>query len=340
MHPTRAAIGALDFSLRLAFFLVAPFCLAFVAALFPISGALAQLGLALVGFLASELVRDVAVRSRAARWLFSSSLQFEAYYRAHPPRPFLYYVFYPFLFPYWLAVPEARREFLLYKGYTLASFALLVVSLGVSYVRAFPPELGLEDFAPIALGTLAAETVAVLVLLMPLMTTVVHYHSRRAPRRLATLLVAGMLSVGTAGYLLERPRDPVVSLATRARVRLRAKARPSSVYRAHMHALRDAWQALPNPDSDVDTDGKVQGLALEQAHTALESFYRTDEAHSFDLWLSRRSKHAVLVLYFESRGKKGPIWLALETGGKIIQDPKKLPRGAFVAMKHAADAVE
>ncbi|MGH7293808.1 MAG: hypothetical protein ACRELB_02690, partial [Polyangiaceae bacterium] len=207
--------SALDLSLRLTFFAAAPFLLVFVAAIFPVTGAVAQVGLALVAFFLGEGLRRITARSRLAGWLLASQLEFEAYYRAHPPRPFLYYVFYPLLFPYWLVVRDARSEFLLFKGYTLASLALLVASLGFQFLRSFPPELGLKDFLPIAGGTFAVETVVVLTFLMPIVTSVVHFHTIRAPRRLAALLAVGFVSVTVAVWRLELRRDPVVSFATR-----------------------------------------------------------------------------------------------------------------------------
>jgi hypothetical protein len=214
---------ALDLALRLAFFATVPLVLVFAAALYPVTGAIVQIGLALVIFVLGEAVRGLAARSPLVKKLLGNQLAFDAYYRANPPRPFLYYVFYPLLFPYWLTNDRARREFLLYKGYTLSSFVLLLVSLAVQFWRAFPPELSFADFAPIAAKTFLAETIVVLMFLMPIVTSVVHYHSTRATRRLAVILLAGAISSGLAVARLERARDPVVSLATRERVRLRTK---------------------------------------------------------------------------------------------------------------------
>jgi hypothetical protein len=329
-------ISTLDFGLRIAFFAIAPCCLAFAALLFPVSGALLQIGLALAVLLAGELPRELASRSRLMRFVLSSQFAFDAYYREHPPRPFLYYVCYPLLFPYWLWVRDARREFWLYRGFTLTSFCLLLASLAVSYLLAFPPELGLRQFAPLALGTLLVEAIVVLMLLMPLVTTVVHYHARKAGYRLAALLIVGGLSVTVAVCLLERRRDPVVSFATRARVRLRTNAQPSRAYQSQLGALRAAWQVLPPGSLEVDRDGKVEGLPLERAHTALANFYKHDEAQAFDLWLSRERRRAVLVIYFEARRGHGPIFLAVDQSGRPLKEPEELPRGAFAAMRHAA----
>jgi len=57
--------------------------------------------------------------------LLKEAFAFESYYREQRPRPFAYYLVYPLLFPYWLVNREARQEFLMFRGYTLASFLIL-----------------------------------------------------------------------------------------------------------------------------------------------------------------------------------------------------------------------
>jgi hypothetical protein len=329
--------AVLDFVLRLAFFASAPFLLVFAAELFPVTGALVQVGIALVAFFAGEALRRVSSRSRVVARLLSGQLAFDAYYRAHRPRPFLYYVFYPLLFPYWLSNPEARREFLLFKGYTLASFALLVFSLVAQYLQYFQPELAVRDFLPIAAGTLLAEAVVVLMFLMPLVTSVVHFHLGRAPGRLAALLAVAFVSVTVAVVRVERRRDPIVSFATRIRVGLRTKAKPGAAEHAQASALHAAWRALPKEKKDVDSDGKIEGEVLDAAHDALATFYKNDEAHAFDLWYSRTAKRAVMVVYFEARRSHAPIWLAMNGMGTLTHDVRQLPTGAFLAMKKATE---
>src|SRR5262249_6604320 len=159
-------------------------------------------------------------------------------------------------FPYWLWVREARREFLIYKGYSVATFLWLVGSLVFQYYRAFPPELGLKAFVPLALGSFVVESAVVLMFLMPIVTSVVHFHTNKAPHRLAALLVVGFLSMGAALVRIEARRDPVVSYATRTRVRLRTAARPTQANDTLTKGLRAAWAALPSNKGDVDTDGK------------------------------------------------------------------------------------
>jgi hypothetical protein len=324
--------SALDFLLRLAFFATVPFVLVLVAALFPVTGALVQVALGLAAFFAGEALRRWSARSRLVSWAASGQLEFEAYYREHPPRPFLYYVFYPLLAPYWLFQTEARREFLLFKGYTLASFAFLVLSLVVQYLTSFPPQLGVRSFLPIAAGTFAIETAVVLMFLMPIVTSVVHYHRQREPGLLVALLLAGIVSSSFAIARLERRRDPIVSFATRQRVRMRTAAAAKPAQAAQTAALRAAWQALPKEKKDVDHDGKVEAEVLDAAHEALMPFYKNDEANAFDLWYTHNAKSWLVVLYFEARGRNDPIWLAMTSAGAVTRDAKQLPRGAFNAM--------
>jgi len=327
--------ASLDFAVRLAFFAAAPFLVVLATALFPITGALVQVGLGLVAFFAGEALRRLSARSKIVAWVVSPQLEFEAYYREHPPRAFLYYVFYPLLFPYWLAVKAARREFLLYKGYTLASFALLLASLGWQYWRSFPPELGARDFAFIAGGTFVVETIVVLMFLMPIVTTVVHYHRNRFSWRLGVLLAVAIASITVAIVRIERRRDSVVSFATRIRVTKRTAARAQAAEQAQQRALWAAWRRLPKEKDDVEVDGKVEGGALDAARDALATFYRSDEAHAFDLWYSKKGKSKVLVLYFEARRNNDPIWLAMSPTGTVSRDARALPRGAFNAMWRA-----
>jgi hypothetical protein len=78
----------------------------------------------------------------------------------------------------------------------------------------------------------------------------------------------------------------------------------------------------------------VEGKPLEVAHAALEAFYKHDEAYAFDLWASPRHRPKLLVVYFEARTRKPPIWLAWREGAET-HDPKLLPKGAFTAMRQA-----
>lgn len=334
-----------DFVLRLAFFALAPLLIVLVTAVFPVTGALVTIGLALAVFLFAEAAKNLTTRFPILKKALSGQLEFEAYYRAHPPKPFLYYVFYPLLFPYWLVEPKARKEFLLYKGYTLVSIGLLVLGAGWQFYRYWLPELGFLQFAAVFAAQLLVETLLVLMLVMPIVTSVVKLHATGERWRLAALLLVGLASSGVAVYRIEKRRDPIVSFATRERVGMRTDSKPELAKKAERAALKAAWKVLPKEMDDVDKDGKVEGEALEAAHEALLAFYKQDEAFAFDVWLGKAPKKhgadgpAIMVVYFEARRGKPPIFLASTRMGYEIADPKALPKGALVAMKHAADGV-
>jgi len=327
-------VSQVDFLLRLLFFLAAPLGIVVVAELFPVRGALVDVGLALGVFFARERAHRLAERSLTVRWLLAEALEFEGFYRSRPPRPFLYYLLYPFLFPYWLLVRDARREFLVFRSYTGAGLLLLLGSLVWQYFRYWAPELGWRTFLPSVLLALLVETVLVLSLLMPIATTVVWYHSSLRRGRLAVLLLVGMLSTSAALAHVTLRKDPVVSWVTRQRVRLRTQAAPKLAHRAMVRAAHAAMlQALRT--GGVDGEGRVDGLPLAKAQEALRGFFKPDEAAAFDLWASPRRSPKVLVLYFEARPHKPPIWVALGADGKELRKPSQLPKGAFLAMRRA-----
>ena len=71
----------------MAFFLLAPAAIVVVAELFPVRGALIDVGLALAVFVASEALRGPVQKWKPLSWLLSEALHFEAHYRARAPRP-------------------------------------------------------------------------------------------------------------------------------------------------------------------------------------------------------------------------------------------------------------
>ena len=186
--------------------------------------------------------------------------------------------------------------------------------------------------------SLGVETWLVLSLLMPIATTVVWYHSSFRRRRLLAMLLVGALSTSFALSRVLNHRDPIVIYLTRERVRLRTAAARRSAHKALQSAVEVAWRDLVKVRG-VQGDGKVEGKALTDARAALETFYKHDEAFAFDLWASPRSRPRVLVLYSQSRRHRPPIWVALKDGGEI-RKPDQLPKGAFLAMRAAADTTD
>ncbi len=327
-----------DFVSRLAFFAIAPFAIVLAAELFPVRGALIDVGLALFVFILGETPRRYASSFRPIAFLLREALAFESYYRTRKPGRFIYYLAYPLLFPYWLYDREAREEFWMFRGYTLGSFLILLGSLAWQFYSSWLPQLGFRQFLPAVLISLGVETLLVLSLLMPIATTVVWYHSSFRRRRLLAMLLVGALATTVALGRVLSHRDPIVSYLTRERVRLRTAAARRTAHKALQNAVEVAWRDLVKVRG-VEGDGKVQGKALDDARAALETFYKHDEAFAFDLWASPRSRPRVLVLYSQIRRHRSPIWVALKDGGEI-RKPDQLPKGAFLAMRSAADTTD
>jgi hypothetical protein len=328
----------LDFAARLVYFSLAPLAVVYCTALFPVAGALLSCAIATAVFVAGESIRGLATTRPWVAKLLARELSFEAFYRDEPPRPFAYYVFYPLLFPYWLTNARARREFWLFKGYTLVGVLILLATMSYQYTQYWMPELGLRQFLPVVAILILAETLLVLSFLMPLATTVVHYHQSFRHRRLLVLLFVGLVSASLAlGKMLHR-RDPVVSFTTRVRVGLRTSVDRKKARAIQLAAARAALPVLMNRPAVVEGDGKVEGAPLTTAQASLAHYYKPDEALAFDLWASPRQKPKVLILYSEGRGYNSKtMWVAINSTGAEITDVKLLPKGAFVGMRHAAE---
>lgn len=327
-----------DFLLRMAFFAAAPIAIVLLASVFPVRGALIDVAIALGAFIAGESLRQRAARSRILSLALKEALAFESFYRSKPPRRFAYYFFYPLLFPYWLTNREARHEFLMFRGYTIVSFLLLLAQQAWSYYSSYPPELGPREFLPAVGITLGVETLLVLSLLMPIATTVVWYHSSFRRGRLLAVLLVGLVSSGFAIARVVSHRDPIVSFFTRQRVVQRTRVARKKARPVLFDALSAAWRELYR-ERGVPGDGKVEGPALDAAREALQAFYKRDEAFAFDLWASPRGRPHYLVLYCEARGGRPPIWVGLKDGAEI-RKTAQLPRGAFLAMREAADTAD
>jgi len=326
-----------DFVLRLVFFALAPAGIVLAAELFPVRGVLIDLGLCLGVFFVGEAARRLATRRFA-----HEALAFESYYRERPPRRFVYYFFYPLLFPYWLTNREARREFWMFRGYTLGGIVILLVSMGWQFKRDFLPELGWRFFLPAVVVALVVETLLVLALLMPIATTVVWYHASFRRGRLAMVLAVGLASTIAVAVRLSSTRDPIVSYLARKRAVWRthvAKKQAHEVLRAGvMAAYNDVWRARAT-GGGVEEDGKVQGAPLDDARAALRKLYKQDEVFAFDLWASPKYRPRTLVLYAEGRPGRPPIWVAL-TDGAEVKKLSELPKGALSAMREAADTAD
>src|SRR5205085_299009 len=172
-----------DFGARVVFFAIAPFMVFVMAAVFPVTATLVNLGVCLAAVAFADVARAAESR-KSFFWpvvskVLTGPLEFERYYRHHKPRPFAYYIFYPLLFPYWLSNDSARREFLLYKTVNILSLVFLVGTTVYDYFEYFQPQLGLRACLLVLLVTAVFEIVTVMVMLMPLATSLIKYRLAR-----------------------------------------------------------------------------------------------------------------------------------------------------------------
>jgi hypothetical protein len=335
------AIELAEYALRLAFFAFVPFGVVLLAMLVPMGAAIANMVLALSAFFFGEVMLGAAEKRPLLKKILRRQLAFEAYYRENPPRPFLYYVFYPLLMPYWLAVGPARREFLLFKGYTFVTLGVISVIGCYRYFWVYQPQLGFSKFvAAFGIG-LVVETLAVMTLIMPMTTSIVTLHKRKQKGRLIALLAVGLISAaGAAGILIHRHRT-FPSLETRQRIVQRAAVDQVSSRVALQKALQRAWQirrAAARDQWERETDGTVLGAPLDDARLELQKFYRSDEASAFELWTTaRKERPALMIMFAEGRKRGQPVWLGMRPDGTIVDKLVDVPRNAKLAMRTAGE---
>lgn len=325
---------AAEYALRLVFFAAVPFGIVILASLVPMTAALVNIVLALGAFFFGEVLRKHAQRRGWLGKILRRQLAFEEYYRERPPKPFAYYVFYPLLFPYWLAVPEARREFWLFKGYTIVTFVLAAVSGAYRYFAIYQPEIGFEFFLfTFGIG-LAIEALAVITFLMPIATTVVALHKKAQHGRLVVLLVVALVSAAGAVTVLARRHRTFPSLETRERVNKRTRARAKQAEATIDDALRAAWKARRVSGYERESDGTMDGAPLVVARAHLERFYRPDEAAAFELWTTAKNDKApIMVLYAEGPRHGTPVFRAMRADGTVVTRTKDLPKPALKVMR-------
>jgi hypothetical protein len=327
-----------DFLLRLLFFFMAPFVFVQFALRYPLMGALINVVIALLFFFFAPLIAPLVERFPLLGRVLRRQLAFEAYYRKRPPRPFLYYVFYPLLFPYWLVSREARSEFLLFKGYTLLTFLVLVSSSAWQFFTKWRPELGLRAFVWPFLGILLVEAILVFTILMPVSTTIVAYHLERRRVRLGVLMGVLVLSSVLAIVQFAKKRHEQVPYLTAKRMELRTRADRDRSRRVRTEALKMAAMATRRGDaelaSDIPREAEVLGLPIDKARGVLSQFYKDDETLCFHLIaFDDPAKGKMLVLYGDPGDSRlALVWLAIQKG-QVFDDATRLPQKALAIMR-------
>lgn len=319
----------LDFALRFAFFATVPFLAAQASALFPMTGVLVNVALALVVFAFAEGVRTRAERSRTFAFLMRRHLAFEAHYRKHPPGPFLSYVISPLLLPYWLFKSKARRELWLYRGLTGGGLLVLLITSAIDFWRNWQPELSFDRFIALWAMLFAVQTLLTLVFLMPIATTVVKYHLERRFTALWILLAVAALSVGLSVRAMVVRRSHVVSWVTTERTLLRTRVLPEAAKSAQLAALREVWAHPEELRDSTDKRGWVEDDALDRAEEVLERFYRPDEAYAFSLHAVPPEAPEILLLQCNLGWGRPALWRALRKNGQEVLSKDELPPGVL-----------
>ncbi len=335
------ATSLVDFLARLGYFLIMPLALYAVSLVVPLLGALINLGLALAFFAIGPLLETLLAKHPWLRRPLKRFRRFDTFYREHPPRMFIYYLFYPLLFPYWLIVRRARQEFLLYRG---LSAVALVVMIGIGtyqYLTKWHPDIGLGVFAVLFGFVFLFQGVIVLATIPPLATTVISYHMAGKTKRLLVLLLASVLSTSLAIYLHSKKRHDTLPVMTMARLKARTFSDPPRANKTWSDALMAAVNTRefdPTADGITDVKGgmEVIGPPLDNARAVLESFYQDDEAGGFDLVVVYSKTHGPIAVLYVPDNNRRPLFLAMDRHHSTTTDESRLPPGTLdVLLKFA-----
>lgn len=299
------------FVLRLAYFAFAPFVLAVVALKLPVTGAIVNLVLFLAIFFVRGLLPGVGTQR-----LFRRIARLELYYEKHPPKPFLYYVFFPLFAPYWVLYPPARREIFHYRRLSGVGVGVFLGLKLLDYWRNWHPVIPFRAFAKVAALGILFELAVFTMFVMPLATTVVTYKRAGARRRLAVLFVAAFGSLGFSMIGKSLVKRDEVRLDVAIRRGLRVEHRPELANETLRRALVAAAATLEQPLENVPLGSRahpIRGRTREAARAELGTFFRADEIPGFSVFMTRTtSERPALVLFAPSQSKRRPsVWRAL-----------------------------
>jgi hypothetical protein len=251
-----------------------------------------------------------------------------AFYDRHPPKPLLFYVFYPLLLPVVLFRPVPRAELLLYRRVSAIAIIAIVATGTWDYFAHWRPELTCLQFAGTMVGVFVIELVATFLLVMPVVTTLVLL---RAHGRMRTLALLVAIAIGTAVFgVHEAHHRRAMSIMTWFRLDERthaARAELRACVQAHPDGVRDcvhhdrALRALADALDAARASAGDRDAALAAARDKLAEYYKPDEADAFRLL----GDDDVLVVYARY-ARKPAIWLG-NGGGHWLVHPQDLPEG-------------
>lgn len=339
------AIRAVELVLRLVYFAVAPALLVLLATQYPIAGVIVNVAFAVAVFAFASGVRPWVERYPLLGKVLGAQLRFEAFYKEHPPKPFVYYAFYPLLFPYWLSQPVPRRELGLYRGLTAVGLIILFGGAAWDFFRKWYPEIPFAPFAQSWALVFAIQALVAIVFVMPLATTVVTLKLQGRSGALGALFAVATASMTLAVAVAAQRRHEIVQRPTGERMILRTQYAKKAARKLREEALKRAFVSILRGDaSRVKEPRSVEILEgpIIDARDTLAKLYREDELPCFHLVAFKARKGGHILVLFGTRSGKSPltarnlVWLGLHDGHTFVDDPKDLPDGALNEMRRIA----
>ena len=330
-----SVLRTFDVLLRFAFFAIAPFVLVMLAAMFPILGIVINMALALIVFAFAATMRRYGDRWPLLGKVLGKQLSFETFYRAHRPKPFVFYVFYPLMLPYVAFNRVARKELGLYRGVSGVGLVLLSGGALWDFFRKWQPELGFGAFAANWIALLFFQAVFTIALVMPMTTTVIELQMQSRRGALFALLAAALLSMGLAIGVVANKRHTVVQWPTVVRMGLRTRADADRSRRLHEKALARALLSIRRGDAETlksPRGTEIMGGPVVDARDTLLSLYKEDETECFHLVAFKTKRGPVLVLFALTTKKNKVIWLGMSGNGDTVEDEDDLPDNAIATM--------
>lgn len=307
-----------DDVLRFIYVLLAPAMMVALGYVVPIGGIVISTGIATAIALAGS---DGYVRRVQGITLIGKPLaklgRLGEYYREHPPKPLLYYVFYPLLFPYWLWKREARKELLAYKRVGALAVIITVVTGFYDYYRNWDP-MPAKLFLKAAFANSVLGLLITMIFVMPIVTTLIGYQARRHLKSIAALIILGVTLGGTMSLAMRQVET--VPFQTQARLKARIKWRPDPARAVMRAALDRAIGQRERPE------------ALRVAREELATYFRPDEVRAFRLL----GGEGVVMLVAKTKNHEY-AWTAKTKSGWVTT-AAELPAAARDALELSATA--
>jgi hypothetical protein len=321
----------IDLVLRYVYVAGVPFLLPTINLVMPITGLLIGTGVAsafaLVG---SEVWRARVEKIKYLGRAHGGMGRLGEFYARFPPKPLVYYIFYPLILPVILFMRIPRAEFFLYRRLNALAAIIIAATGAYDYFDHWRPELTLRQFAAATLGMFIMQMLVTFMFIMPIVTTLVELRQRRRTRVLWLLAVL-MLATGTLGAIGAH-KQHTMTIMTWMRLQERTKFARSE--------LRDCEQAHPDGVRDcVHKDPQIRALAnaleaviksdeqdlhdddaaIAVMQDKLAEYYKPDEAAAFRLAAGPQ----ILVVFARYPHRKA-IWLGA-TKGRFLTKPEQLP---------------